>query len=143
MSLILLHSEQSKLQSFGRSECNRVKFWHNLLYDSFQIVKWCGSHKTRTFNEEQQYIMIFMENKTTNSNSKISNAMKVQKEPSCHWKILEAPDHGQEMKTKVVWPCLNFFWFSNNSTRHSKWNKTCHRDRIARLTGPCPSHKKL
>ena len=22
-------------------------------------------------------------------------------------------------------------------------NKTCHRDRIARLTVPCPSHKKL
>ena len=22
-------------------------------------------------------------------------------------------------------------------------NKTCHRDRIARLTAPCPSHKKL
>ena len=22
-------------------------------------------------------------------------------------------------------------------------NKTCHRDRIARLTEPCPSHKKL
>ena len=21
-------------------------------------------------------------------------------------------------------------------------NKTCHRDRIARLTAPCPSHKK-
>ena len=24
----------------------------------------------------------------------------------------------------------------------SKDNKTCHRDRIARLTAPCPSHKK-
>ena len=22
------------------------------------------------------------------------------------------------------------------------YNKTCHRDRIARLTTPCPSHKK-
>ena len=26
---------------------------------------------------------------------------------------------------------------------HSMSNKTCHRDRIARLTAPCPSHKKL
>ena len=25
----------------------------------------------------------------------------------------------------------------------SKDNKTCHRDRIAHLTAPCPSHKKL
>ena len=24
-----------------------------------------------------------------------------------------------------------------------KKDKTCHRDRIAHLTGPCPSHKKL
>ena len=24
-----------------------------------------------------------------------------------------------------------------------KENKTCHRDRIARLTVPCPSHKQL
>ena len=28
----------------------------------------------------------------------------------------------------------------NNSTRN---NKTCHRNRIAHLTGPCPSHKNL
>ena len=24
-----------------------------------------------------------------------------------------------------------------------KYNKTCHRDRIARLTAPCPSHKNF
>ena len=30
-----------------------------------------------------------------------------------------------------------FFPFQNNP------NKTCHRDRIARLTAPCPSHKKF
>ena len=23
-----------------------------------------------------------------------------------------------------------------------KYNKTCHRDKIARLTAPCPSHEK-
>ena len=27
--------------------------------------------------------------------------------------------------------------------RKIKVNKTCHRDRIAHLTAPCPSHKKL
>ena len=30
-----------------------------------------------------------------------------------------------------------------NRFDRSKINKTCHRDRIARLTVPCPSHKKL
>ena len=28
-------------------------------------------------------------------------------------------------------------------SRNDKSNKTCHRDRIACLTAPCPSHKKL
>ena len=34
--------------------------------------------------------------------------------------------------------------FPNSFTHYQseQINKTCHRDRIARLTAPCPSHKK-
>ena len=34
------------------------------------------------------------------------------------------PNHGLEMKTEVVWPCLKVSWFSkDNSTVHSEWKK--------------------
>ena len=36
-----------------------------------------------------------------------------------------------------------FFFFEKYDVFASKLNKTCHRDRIARLTAPCRSHKKL
>ena len=32
---------------------------------------------------------------------------------------------------------------TSNTYISSPYNKTCHRDRIARLTVPCPLHKKL
>ena len=31
----------------------------------------------------------------------------------------------------------------DSTEKAGSFNKTCHRDRIARLTAPCPSHKKL
>ena len=30
-----------------------------------------------------------------------------------------------------------------SNMKYEKSNKTCHRDRIARLTAPCPSHKNF
>ena len=36
----------------------------------------------------------------------------------------DAPDPGQEMKAKMVWPCLKVFWFSkDNPTGHSERKK--------------------
>ena len=36
------------------------------------------------------------------------------------------------------------YWKENLIVRpYKEENKTCHRVRIARLTAPCPSHKKL
>ena len=47
-----------------------------------------------------------------------------QKDPSSHCRIWWTPYHGQETKIKVVWLCINVFWFSkDNSTGHSEWKK--------------------
>ena len=34
-------------------------------------------------------------------------------------------------------------YFECKAEHIGRWNKTCHRDRIARLTAPCPSHKNV
>ena len=44
-------------------------------------------------------------------------------------------------EVQVSSPCIKYFRRSCRDKNNT--NKTCHRDRIARLTAPCPSHKKL
>ena len=47
-------------------------------------------------------------------------------------------------KSKILKCRLLQFLFGALRVKHYKRaNKTCHRDRIAHLTAPCPSHKKL
>ena len=46
---------------------------------------------------------------------------------------------------KTYIPSLRHWVYSISSPLYlHRWaNKTCHRDKIARLSVPCPSHKKL
>ena len=51
-------------------------------------------------------------------------------DPSSHWKIYQTPDLGRERETKIVWTCLQVFWFSkDNSAGHSAWKKKKDRRR--------------
>ena len=50
---------------------------------------------------------------------------------------LRTPNHGQETKTWVAWPCLKVFWFSkDDSAGHSEWKqKRRWKDNIKEWTG--------
>ena len=37
--------------------------------------------------------------------------------------IFHSPNHDQEMKTEVVWPCLKVFWFSKDKYRAQRMEK--------------------